>query len=578
MTLAIIEPRQQKKSHDINQKILPWITEDGCIAQFLIPNEPKQTPTSSRFDESSEAFWNIQGEIFHSDNYCPARDIDVINELLKNIDNFTKMFWGKYSILVYEKHQKKFTFLSEPCGQYPVYYATHATGALYFSHVVRDFFRQRDNDPQPDKQYLHQYLINGYGNSIDTGWQDLKLLPPGYAMFKPLSGGLSFSRVWSPVGVFTCRRTASPFELLCKVLKAQLEGENNLFIELSGGVESTAIALAVRDLKIDNPVVTLTYFDPRRSTSNEVEIAQAVARHCCFEHAVYPLLNQLPFMPVTSVPIVARPTTQLCFLAQSGSQAIAGLPVHDSVLLNGHGGDAIFLAPPPFSVPIDAIAKLRLKQALNATYNLAITYRLPLLSILSRSVAAATQFFHGALNYTASPAIAPLPKTRSASGLYDDVLTHYRLMLQPARRYQIAALGATLDETVIQVRPHNKRPVLPFLSQPMVELALQLEPDELFTGYHNRLPIRKSAYNAAKLPNLWRRDKGDTTHSVLLGIQTHYHYIREICLDGYCVTQGMVHPQELDKLIKRAALGYAVGLQEITRVFATELFLQSKPC
>ncbi|MBN3768443.1 MULTISPECIES: hypothetical protein [unclassified Burkholderia] len=138
----------------------------------------------------------------------------------------------------------------------------------------------------------------------------------------------------------------------------------------------------------------------------------------------------------------------------------------------------------------------------------------------------------------------------------------------------MAALAATLDETVVQVRPTIRRPILPFLAQPMVELALGASLDDLFTGCHNRLIVRQAAFDSSNLPNLWRTDKGETTHSALQSLYVHYDHIREVCLDGFCVAERMVRRDGLEKLLKRAADGFPVGLAEITRIYATEAFVR----
>jgi len=54
----------------------------------------------------------------------------------------------------------------------------------------------------------------------------------------------------------------------------------------------------------------------------------------------------------------------------------------------------------------------------------------------------------------------------------------------------------------------------------------------------------------------------------------HYDHVREVCLDGFCVAERMVRRDGLEKLLKRAADGFPVGLAEITRIYATETFVR----
>jgi asparagine synthase (glutamine-hydrolysing) len=234
----------------------------------------------------------------------------------------------------------------------------------------------------------------------------------------------------------------------------------------------------------------------------------------------------------------------------------------------------LFLAPPPFGAPIDALARMRFVRSATAIADLAIMYRTSVWVVLRRAMAARAHQYGGSIQQPFSTEVMGDRMVEPPSGIYDHLVARPGLALQPARRYQLAVLAATLDETVVQARGVRRRPFLPFLSQPIVEMALRSRPEDLFTSDHNRLPVRRSAYHAAKLPNLWRTDKGDTTHSALRGILLHKNHIRETCLDGWCAREGMIDRKGMENVINRTALGFPAGLVEITRFFAVETFLQ----
>lgn len=574
MTYIVIPKAPQSTSRISTSAMKLWTIESGVpVALFFSSNETGNTE-SCRFGENGEAFWYIQGKIFSTLDGTLANDADVASMAIHDIERLSHQFWGTFILVTYDRRLDRSIVLSDPCGQRPVYFHRSDDGDLHVGVEIEDFFRIGRVDRELDMRYLHEYLAYGCGNPSGTGWRGIALLPPGKCLIEGHRNKATLRRFWSPM-TRSHGMERNPIDILSTVIRLLLKDKQSIFLELSGGVESTSLAVAVHRLKLHESVIAITYYDPKRASSNEVSIARAVARRCQLEYETFPILSTLPFSPTGKIPLVSRPCTNLCFLAQFENIVEAGPLVSTATLLNGHGGDALFLAPPPFGVPVDAVGRLRLIRAATALHDLAIQHRVPFTVVLAKAIRASTQFFNGVFVSEASNFVAGLGENFLMPGLYDDVTSCFRLLTQPARRYQIAALGATLDETTVHIGPTHCRPVMPFLSQPVIELALRLKPEDMFSEFSNRLPFRRAAYQASHLPNLWRRDKGDTTHSVLMGIHTYREYVRDVCLGGRCAGDKLIDIQRLDKLIKRASLGYATGLPEITRLFATEIFIQS---
>ena len=560
----------QRDSHDFAREKF-WRTASRYLARFKLSSQA--TNPTLIFGENSIALWCIAGRVLCRDSGEAAPLGNFVATFLRDISEVAAQFWGHFAAIVFDRRNSTFIVLCDSCGQFPIYYSLDRSGDLHIASDVNDLPSIEQGHAKPNNSYLHCYLAHGYGNADETGIENVSLLPPG--MFLTYQqGSISLSRMWAP----NVRRRRStdhnPIAILSTVLHSLIEPDRPAVLELSGGLESTALAIAAHRAGLSEQITAVTHFDPDRASSNEVSVARIVAEKCRLRHETYPLLSQLPFAPAHEVPLTARPSTQLCFLAQTANLAHAGVPGRDDTLINGHGGDALFLGPPPFGVPVDAMAKLRFVRAITALRDLAIYYRIPIWAALKRSKHDARQYFRGGLGQSADPSVVHGCPRAMPAGLYDDLLTNWRLLVQPGRRYQMAALAATLDETAVQVRPTIRRPILPFLAQPMVELALGASLEDLFTGYHNRLIVRQAAFDSSNLPNLWRTDKGDTTHSALQGLYVHYDHVREVCLDGFCVAERMVRRDGLEKLLKRAADGFPVGLAEITRIYATETFVR----
>jgi asparagine synthase (glutamine-hydrolysing) len=549
-----------------------WRFNGGLVAKIC--SRTSQCTGVAELGETEQASWVVEGKILEKDSYRPASAASLVAAALREPTDVPRRFWGDYFIIIYDKRNDQFLALCDPCGQHPVFFHCEADGSVHIGDSIKDFVGYGAVVRAVDQKYLAQYLAYGYGEATRTGWRDISFLAPGTALVSRRGRSPMTLRAWSPRdgGEGVSRRDFA--DLLTSTLAAALEPDRPILLELSGGLDSTAIAVALRRADLHQRVLAVTYFDPQRAASNEVSVARIVARRCGMEHKAYSLLDCLPFSPPSALPLVAKPATKLCFLAQQEHFVSSGTCPSSSIIVNGHGGDSLYLAPPPFSAIVDAVANMRFSRAVSSLRDLSIHYRVPIWHTLRRAWSEARDFFVGAGEHAAMALIQPEQRPSLGAGLYDDVLCARSLWLRPGKRCQIVALGAIIDDSQIQPRPDGARPVMPFFFQPVVEHALQLRTEDLFSTDHSRLPVRQSVYDVSGLPTLWREEKGDIMHSALLGVRANEHYFRDICMGGWCVSEGIVNPDRLDRAIRRTAIGYGNDLATIMRVYSTEIFVR----
>ncbi|KVZ43015.1 hypothetical protein WL18_16965 [Burkholderia ubonensis] len=171
------------------------------------------------------------------------------------------------------------------------------------------------------------------------------------------------------------------------------------------------------------------------------------------------------FTPVERVPAVAIPATKLCFLAHANGLAESGFPGDGGLMLNGHGGDALYLAQPPFGVLVDAASSLRFGRVWSAARDLAIHYRVPVWAVLAQARAEVSRHLGEPAVQPALEAVVPPGAPRPMTDLNGDIMRRLLLRLKPARRYQIAATSAIIDDALVQTA--NARPVMPFPTNPL---------------------------------------------------------------------------------------------------------------
>lgn len=585
MTLAIFRPEglvaPDFPAHSLTQTAC-WFVQQRCVARFFVQASPAapaapdlapqcDAPWNVRHGETPRLFWRLEGQLFDVTGH-PFDTASAAALALRDPTALTRQAWGAYWLCACDKATGRCVVLADPCGQCPLFYRVDARGELHVGPEVEAFLALGTQPAQPDPAHIHAWLAHGGADPESTGWDGLRALAPGHALVRDPGAAARVTLVWNP-RVDTV--PGAPGELhasLCGVLHAML-GHGEAVLDLSGGLDSSAIAVALHGCGLAPRVRALTRVDATRDAGDEIAAAAAVALHCGMEHVHYDLRTHLPFTPAQRVRRCARPAVALAFLAQLDDLARRGLPHPGCTLINGHGGDALFLALPPHACVIDALARLRPLRAAGALRDLAVFHRTSLWQAAGGAARAMFRHRGHGDRLAAAPGQAVLPMAGTRRGAFDPLLRSWRLLPQPAKRLQIAQLAATLDETMVHFGLDARRPLLPFLSQPVVELALRCRPEDLFSGFHARLPLREAMHRVAPLRNFWRRDKGDTTHTMLEGLRRNQAHVRALCLEGRCVDLGLVDRPALETLIRRAVLGYGHGLAEIVRIYTAEVFL-----
>ncbi len=578
-TVAVFRPEglatpSSNPAPDHPPQAAPWRIHRLCVARFILASTDPDTP--AHHGEDDRVFWRLEGDLFDAAG-CRFDPATAAALALRNPTALTRSAWGTYWLSACDKTTGRCVVLADPCGQFPLFYRVDARGSLHVAPDIEALVALAGQPAQPDPAHIHAWLAHGGAAPGSTAWEGLHALPPGHALVREPGSTARVILAWDPCIDTVPGAPADIHAALCGVLHAML-GNREAVLDLSGGLDSSAIAVALHACGLAPRVRALTRVDTTRDAGDEGNAAAAVARHCGMQHMRYDLRHRLPFTPTHRIRRCARPATALAFLAQLDDLARRGLPGPGRPLINGHGGDALFLALPPHACVIDALARLRLRRAASALRDLAVFHRTSLWQAASSAARAVLAQRGRGDRLAAAPGRAVHPMPGQRHGAFDPLLRRWRLLAQPAKRLQIAQLGATLDETMVHFGLDSRRPLLPFLAQPVVELALRCRPEDLFSGFHARLPLREAMHRIAPLDNFWRRDKGDTTHTMLEGLLRNEAHVRALCLEGRCVDMGLIDRQALETLIRRGVLGDGHGLAEIVRVYTAEVFLLAQQC
>jgi asparagine synthase (glutamine-hydrolysing) len=267
--------------------------------------------------------------------------------------NALTRFNGMWAFAIWDRQQGELFLARDRVGKKPLYYARTQDGSLYFASEIKAFATaglRLGIDPQAAFDFLTQ---GTYGHLGDRGFfTGLRQVPAGHWM-SVKGGQTELRRYWElPV---VAGRDRVPYdatfirrfrELFFDAVSVRLRSDVPVGATLSGGLDSSAIALAVNELTGGAPLHLFTAQFPGTGY-DESRYFDAVANRIAA-----PLIHRVQLPQVGWMDRVRHvlrhqeePFGDTSILAHFGLMEAArgaGVPV----LLSGQGGDELLLGYP----------------------------------------------------------------------------------------------------------------------------------------------------------------------------------------------------------------------------------------
>ena len=380
-------------------------------------------------------------------------------------------------------------------------------------------------------------------------------------------GGEGEVQLWRPGAVAQQRSGGEPsaeaglVQTLDRVVAA-LAGQRPVLAEVSGGLDSSMVASALKVIAADvRGWVTFVGADPG---ADERPYARALGRWLGFE------LTEIfkTVEPVTPDDIGATQVgaeISLNALDRQYDDHILNLAeaLDAQVVFTGFGGDAVYFQMADPEVIEDLVARrgrvALLTPALGeiARWTRQSAYRLAWRALRSRWQA--QPYPSGGLNWRRS---GPPAQSHPWCADIGD--------LPPAKRLQITSLTHMLSGYGRSRRGARLDIVHPHLTQPVLEHALRTPVDMLVVGGRDRGLARRAF--RGRLPGviLDRRSKGDLGVLHARNFVAGIPLMRPFLLEGLLVQHGLIDPLVLEAALDEASLAQHAGHLEILQTVATE--------
>jgi asparagine synthase (glutamine-hydrolysing) len=249
---------------------------------------------------------------------------------------------GMFAIALWDAPHRRLLLTRDRVGIKPLYYSVR-NGNLYFGSEVKCILAAGGASREIDPRGIDQLLTLEYTASPVTLFKDVHKLPPG-SWLTWTDGELRQGTYWSPP------TEMQPFDgsvdelaeqlrhTMTEAVRRQLVSDVPLGAFLSGGVDSSIIVAAMKEVSSTPPLTFSVGFDD--STYSELPYAAMVAKHCETQHheellrpdylsTLPEVINQLD-QPIADFSVF--PTLLVSRMARR----------HVTVALGGDGGDELF--------------------------------------------------------------------------------------------------------------------------------------------------------------------------------------------------------------------------------------------
>jgi len=575
-------------------------------------------PGSSAFDDWFERLGDsrtvvrpdvtvlLHGQCLASDDEV-ARGLATYSRTGRPLDLAT---WpGAYSALALRANVD-LTVVTDPAGQFPVYFAHRPGGLLLASDPLRlaDAIRA-----ETDRIALSLYLFGLDDPVIAQGGTALAGVRRVEAD-RPLRIDCAGHVQWLDADIRTeenqsldeCAEILRPLLLRAVDQRVRQRRDTVISADFSGGIDSTSLAfLAATERQL--PITLVTYHNPADPVPSDSERAVAFAkRRTCFAHRIalaspltvpFQQLNRAPLLdlPNTGITVWARSELRLATAAQSGS----------TLHLTGDGGDLVATAPPAYLADLarhGSYAKLWRHCA-----DWAHLRNRPLVSLLLKARNTGSVTPHHALFQLATNLA---DKHEHSSARWEDSigyweapgetaswLTHrarfalaeylhalaqracfpaYWDIADYATRRELANCGALQRQLRTIARPLGLEVHSPFLDGDIVRTCLNLSARRR-AGVHSAKPLlRKTLTGLVPDAVLTRNSKGDYTRDQYTGLRRAVGMLRSLLDKSLLAELDIIDPKPMLAALDRAALGFDIPWPAFNRVVAAELWLRQR--
>lgn len=553
--------------------------ENGVICAGYKKDEEIGHPSDLIYPlENKQGF--LVGRIFDNTNYKPIINNEIFaTTCVNDPKNLCTGYWGRYAGIFFNKTSQKLQLVRDPQGLFTIFYKI-TKDFIIFSTELALIYESLEAKPSLDLTFFAEYVIAANNALPTTPFEGINELAPGTALSIDPYGKYEYTLLWDPShlsGVFIHNEDSFERELLVtlkKCLQAWTINTDAVCVELSGGTDSTGIMLLLHAILPEGKkIIAVNNIDSQTVSTNEIQYAKEVADTCNAEIYYADMSNFSPFDTLPHNWLPNKPSTTWWYYGLKQKIFEIAKSHHCNEIMDGQGGDHIFLAP----APISSLADLYLDQGLQnfrpILNELASMNRTPWLPLIVNT-------FKEVLGYYKKSRVSEKVDTQFLEEGFAEHLKRHDFFLKDILNKHHPGKAKHIEAIYDAVRfSYGNNSFLsgaithPLLSQPIIELALKIPTYQSFKDGFDRIFFRRAISRIQKPKALWRRSKGGTTGTVVKSCMAHHKYIMETLLNGKIVQSGIINKKWLDNQLERIEHGQNENLWPILQLLTCQRWI-----
>ncbi len=335
-----------------------------------------------KFLNTENLIISIDGEIDNKTEICQNLkintliDVEILEKLYEKYgEKFVKQIEGFFSIVIYDKKEKKLIMVRDKIGVKPLYYYAKEN-SICFASELKAIMHYPKFTKEINYDALSRYFIYSYINPPNTIFKNTYKLEQGhYIIWK--DGKIKNRTYWDGIKQFNkiSKKPVNDFEeakenvdnMLKNYLKKIMKTNNNIGIYLSGGIDSSLIAAVCSKIS-EKPINTISigFYEKER---NEADNAKKIANYLGtnhYEHYIdkdealeiikkIPEYYDEPFADASQLPTIAlaefakKNGITMAIIGDGADQLFCGNKIYDLI----HKTQKDYIKKHPFSRKIE---------------------------------------------------------------------------------------------------------------------------------------------------------------------------------------------------------------------------------
>jgi asparagine synthase (glutamine-hydrolysing) len=561
------DPAATAEAAQLEQKVrgasAPWenlLTTAGISVFALPPTDP-----SLRSYVLPAQAGVVLGKLFSAD--LAKADLDCVEqidagatrEILRTGGrHLVKTFWGGYVALLADSQARCGYALRDCSGKIPCYYRRFRDVTIVFADVG-DLAPLELPAPTINWEYLAAFIYSSQAQVRACAFNEVHEVLAGECL-RVQGRSVSQTALWDPRTICRQRRidryeaaVAELREVTQKCIDAWARSYDPMLLGLSGGFDS-AVVLGCLSRSPARPGITCLNQYTAVPHEDEREYARAAAARAGVRLLELPMDSAADRFDsrLFSAPQTCKPAVTALFrLLEIKLVNRIAEETGARTLWTGQGGDHIFLQTADTWSAADYLETRGLRPGfIAAVRDAAVLSRQPYWFVL-RSAYSRRRGARSAPNSLAQTACFVAPA--ALPGNVDEYVSHPWAAdaeeLPRGKQMQIRFLSQVVNRHRPIARLEGAPQHHPLLSQPLMEVCLQIPTYFLLRGGRERGLAREAFADRVPAQILRRRDKGSIVSHATEMLRQSEPFVRELLLDGALAGAGVIVRKELEPYI-----------------------------